>query len=314
MLSTFEKDVITGLSAPKKFLSSKYFYDDEGSRIFKKIMEMPEYYLSNCEFEILELQAKQIFESLKFKQPFNIIELGAGDGSKTFKLLEFLINEEVDFNYIPIDISQEAMNMLTSKLKSSLPNLKIKPLVGDYFDVMLDFNKTNKHQNLLLFLGGNIGNYPKNNAIALMQLFNSAMKKGDKLLMGIDLQKNPQIIHQAYSDPQGITKAFNLNLLTRINRELSANFDLNNFDFYCYYNPRTGELYSYLVSLKEQEVFLPNSKTTLYFKKDELIWTEQSKKYSFEEITNLAQQSGYSVVNHFLDTKAYFTDCLLSKN
>ncbi len=314
MTPTFEKDVLEGLSAKNKFLSSKYFYDDEGSRIFKEIMEMPEYYLSNCEHEILATQAADIFERLNFSQPFNIIELGAGDGSKTFELLAYLLSKEVNFTYIPIDISQEAMGMLTNKLKTALPTLKIAPQIGDYFEVLLNINKTNKHQSLILFLGSNIGNYGNKEAIALMQLFNNALKKGDKLLMGMDLQKNPQIILQAYSDVKGVTKRFNLNILKRINRELSANFNLNNFDFYCFYNPLSGELFSYIVSLTHQTVNLPSVNTSITFKKDELIWTEQSKKYTFNEITDMAQQSGFSVVHYFTDKKQYFTDSLLIKN
>lgn len=313
MLKTFEQDIITGLTADEKFLSSKYFYDDEGSRIFIEIMEMPEYYLSNCEYEILDQQASGIYEKLDFTQPFNVIELGAGDGTKTFNLLKHLLTKRINFNYIPIDISQEAMKMLTETLKVNLPLLNMQPLVGDYFEVLLDFNKKNKQQNLLLFLGSNIGNYAEAEAIGLMNLFNKTMKKGDKLLMGIDLQKNPQVIHQAYSDKGGITKRFNINLLRRINRELGANFDLHNFDFYCYYNPRNGALFSYLVSLKNQEVLLPNSNTILYFKRDELIWTEQSKKYTFYEIEDLAKQSGFTIVNHFTDQQSYFTDSLLCK-
>ncbi len=313
MLNTFEQDVIAGLTAKEKSLSSKYFYDDEGSRIFKEIMEMPAYYLSNCEYEILASQAAGINQNLQFDEPFNVIELGAGDGTKTFKLLQYLLTQKVSFDYVPIDISQEAMNMLTETLNSKLPELNIRPAVGDYFEVLNQLKKTNKHQSLLLFLGSNIGNYANKEAVELMQLFNNSMKPGDKLLMGIDLQKNPQIIHEAYSDSGGITKRFNLNLLKRMNRELGANFEIGQFDFYCYYNPRNGELFSYLVSLAEQEVFLPNTNMKLSFKKNELIWTEQSKKYSFDEIDLLAKQSGFSVVKHFLDSKQYFTDSLLSK-
>lgn len=313
MLKTFEQDVIVGLTSAEKFLSSKYFYDDEGSRIFKEIMEMPSYYLSNCEYEILALQAADIHQKLGFDEPFNIIELGAGDGTKTFKLLQYLLTQKLNFDYIPIDISQEAMNMLSRTLHLKLPQLSIKPAIGDYFEVLNQLKHTNKQQSLLLFLGSNIGNYPHKEAIELMQLFNNSMKNGDKLLMGIDLQKNPQVIYEAYSDSEGITKRFNLNLLKRINRELGANFDIDQFDFYCYYNPRNGELFSYLVSLAEQDVFLPNTNTKLFFKKDELIWTEQSKKYSFKEIDLLAKQSGFSVVNCFIDSKQYFTDSLLSK-
>ena len=133
MTDTFAQDVLNGLTAKNKYLSSKYFYDDNGSRIFQEIMNMPEYYLTNAEFEILAMQSKQIIDALQFSTPFNIVELGAGDGLKTFKLLEYLVNRNVNFNYVPIDISQEAIDILTKKLKTRLPGLKVKPKVGDYF-------------------------------------------------------------------------------------------------------------------------------------------------------------------------------------
>tara|TARA_R110002073_G_scaffold72537_1_gene177155 strand:- start:123985 stop:124923 length:939 start_codon:yes stop_codon:yes gene_type:complete len=312
MNETFAKDVVAGLSAKNKQLSSKYFYDDNGSRIFQEIMQMPSYYLTDAEFEILSLQAKQIVASLVFKEPFNIIELGAGDGFKTFKLLEYLVSENIKFNYIPIDISSVALEILTKKLKERLPNLSIQPKVGDYFEILNETSK-NKTPSLLLFLGSNIGNYSNQNAIKLLQLFNETMSKGDKLLVGLDLKKNPKTIHNAYYDTGGITKRFNMNLLVRINREFDADFMIDDFDFYCHYNPESGEVKSYLVSLKKQLVELKKLGVSIEFAQNELIWTELSKKYSFNEIENLASASGFKTVHHFLDCKHYFTDSLWVK-
>ena len=312
MNNTFAKDIIKGLTAQQKHLSSKYFYDDNGSRIFQEIMNMPEYYLTDSEFEILSLQANQIYEALDFYQPFNIIELGAGDGFKTFKLLEHLQQNEVDFIYIPIDISQEAMDILEKNLKARLPNLKIKARVGDYFDI-LKSETQNECQSLLLFLGSNIGNYKEPEAIDLLKLFNQNMKNGDKLLIGIDLKKNPITIRQAYYDPNGITKRFNINLLIRINREFDADFKIDDFDFYCQYDAISGEVKSYLVSLKKQIVHLKKLDRAIEFEQNELIWTELSKKYTPEEIESLAAKTGFKVNNHFLDCKHYFTDSLWEK-
>jgi uncharacterized SAM-dependent methyltransferase len=199
MNNNFAQDVLTGLTATNKHLSSKYFYDDNGSRIFQEIMKMPEYYLTNAEYEILSTQSKQIIEALIFSRPFNIIELGAGDGFKTFKLLEFLIQSNIEFKYIPIDISQEAMDLLSESLKERLPTLNIEPRVGDYFEI-LKANKESQEQSLLLFLGGNIGNYQQEKANGLLQLFKKNMKAGDKLLIGFDIKKNPITIHNAYYD------------------------------------------------------------------------------------------------------------------
>lgn len=312
MDSTFANDVIKGLTADQKHISSKYFYDDMGSRIFQEIMKMPEYYLTDSEFEILSLQAYQIYEALQFFGPFNIIELGAGDGFKTFKLLEYLQNNKVDFNYVPIDISQEAIDNLSNRLSKRLPNLKIKPKVGDYFEILNGEMQSNL-PSLLLFLGGNIGNYMKEDAIDLLQLFNQNMNRGDKLLVGFDLKKNPIIIHQAYFDPNGITKRFNINLLIRMNREFDADFKIDDFDFYCQYDAETGEVKSYLVSLKKQTVYFKKLGTVIEFNQNELIWTELSKKYTSTEIEALANTTGFKVDRHFLDCKHYFTDSLWKK-
>ncbi|MFC5193816.1 L-histidine N(alpha)-methyltransferase [Bizionia hallyeonensis] len=312
MNETFAKDVVAGLTAKEKHLSSKYFYDTNGSRIFQEIMNMPDYYLTDSEFEILSLQAKQIVDAVAFNKPFNIIELGAGDGFKTFKLLEYLVNEHIEFNYVPIDISQEAIDILSEKLHERLPELSIQPQVGDYFEILNEKFQGNT-PNLLLFLGSNIGNYLKDDAIDLLKLFNNVMNSGDKLLIGMDLKKNPITIKNAYDDKEGITKRFNLNLLIRMNRELEADFKIDDFDFYCYYNPETGRVKSYIVSLKEQTVLFKKLNKTIQFNQNELIWTELSKKYSLSEIEKLATISGFKSKQHFLDCKHYFTDSLWEK-
>lgn len=312
MSDSFAKDVRAGLTAQNKFLSSKYFYDNNGSRIFQEIMGMPEYYLTDAEFEILSLQSKQIYDALQFSQPFNIIELGAGDGLKTFKLLEYLVKANVDFNYIPIDISQEAIDILTKRLKKRLPDISIKPKVGDYFKVLKEI-KSKSEPSLLLFLGGNIGNYLYEKSVELLHLFNKNMKTGDKLLIGFDLKKNPITIHKAYYDSQGITKRFNLNLLLRINREFEADFKIDDFDFYCHYNPDNGEVRSYIFSLRKQQVYLKKLDLTVHFDYDELIWTELSKKYSFKDIEALAQATNFKSITKFLDCKHYFADSLWEK-
>ncbi|UPS92181.1 L-histidine N(alpha)-methyltransferase [Bizionia sp. M204] len=312
MNETFAKDVVAGLTAKEKHLSSKYFYDTNGSRIFQEIMNMPDYYLTDSEFEILSLQAKQIVDAVAFNKPFNIIELGAGDGFKTFKLLEYLVNEHIAFNYVPIDISQEAIDILSEKLHERLPELSIQPQVGDYFEILNEKFQGNT-PNLLLFLGSNIGNYLKDDAIDLLKLFNNVMNSGDKLLIGMDLKKNPITIKNAYDDKEGVTKRFNLNLLIRMNRELEADFKIDDFDFYCYYNPETGRVKSYIVSLKEQTVLFKKLNKTIQFNQNELIWTELSKKYSLSEIEKLATISGFKSKQHFLDCKHYFTDSLWEK-
>ncbi len=312
MKSQFAQDVLEGLTSEQKRLSSKYFYDDIGSKIFQEIMAMPEYYLTDSEFEIFDFQAKQIIEAVAFNTHFNLIELGAGDGAKTARLIAHLIELNIDFTYVPIDISQKANDILVEKMKEQFPSLTIKPKTGDYFKLLAEEQKE-KDPSFLLFIGGNIGNYSESDAIDLLKLFYTNMKIGDKLLVGVDLKKNPLIIHQAYFDPHGITKRFNLNLLARINKELGANFQLDYFDFYCYYNPLTGDLKSFIVSLKEQSIFIKALDKTVELGWGELIWTELSKKYDLNEFSSLSSKAGFTHIHNFLDCKHYFSDILLEK-
>ena len=310
--TAFAEDVLEGLTSKKKHLSSKYFYDDNGSQIFRQIMKMPEYYPTNCELEILSWQSNTILDKIAFKGKFNIVEFGSGDGTKTKQLLKTFLNKDADFTYMPIDISEEAILILEEDLLSALPKLKMESKIGDYFDVLEDIAKDDT-PNLFLFLGGNIGNYKKEDVFGLLQKFSSGMKKGDKLLLGIDLQKDPRVIQAAYDDPHGITKAFNMNLLHRINKELDADIAIDQFDFYCHYNPENGEVNSYLYSLIQQQFYSRVLNTSFSFEKNETIWTELSKKYSFAEIEDLANQLNFKVVENFLDGKQYFTDSLWEK-
>ena len=312
-MKTFAVDVDEGLTSDPKHLSSKYFYDDAGSRIFQRIMHMPEYYLTNCEHEILENQSLEILEALDFDQHFNIIELGPGDGHKTFHFLKHMADNRIPGTYVPVDISKEAIAQLITRLNHHLPELDVQPLIGDYFHV-LDEDFSYRHDpKLLMFLGSNIGNYAMPDAIHLLSLFGSKMNPNDKLLIGMDLQKNPSTILEAYNDPAGITKSFNLNLLHRINSELNGNFKVELFDFYCHYNPENGEVRSYLVSLENQTVHIGALDRSYNFRENELISTELSKKYTYPEIDEMARLSGFEVKQHFTDQRHFFTDSLWSK-
>lgn len=313
MDKTFAEDVSEGLSADPKWISSQYFYDDQGSRIFQKIMAMPEYYLTDCEFEILSTQSRDIYQGLGFSQHFNIIELGPGDGAKTAEMLAGFLDAGADMTYVPIDISSKAISLLTDRLNRTMPNLKVNPQVGDYFETMDKVEAQEDCPNLVLFLGANIGNYNDDDAKDLLRHIHDHMRSGDRLLVGFDLQKNPAKIRSAYDDAQGITRQFNLNLLSRINRELDGNFKLDQFDFYCCYEPRSGELRSYLVSLCEQDVSIQKIDRKFHFKRDELIPTELSKKYTLCQIKEIAIESGFKFTAHFLDSKNYFSDTLFTK-
>lgn len=313
MTENFARDVEEGLSASPKRLSPQYFYDDNGSRIFQQIMAMPEYYLTDCEREILQLRAKEIFKNLNFSGHFNVIELGAGDGSKTRELLRGLIDAGADISYVPIDISVAAIEALTGQMASELPGLDINPQVGDYFEIMDKVEAQEDCPNLVLFLGANIGNYTDAAAVDLLQHTGEHMRGGDKLLVGFDLQKNPVLIHRAYDDPHGITRHFNLNLLARINKELAGEFKLDQFSFFCCYDPACGEVTSYLVSLCEQVVYIGSIGKEFSFERNELVFTELSKKHTLLQIEQLGAASGFEFVAHFMDQKEYFSDTLFLK-
>ena len=272
-------------------------------------MELPAYYPTRAEMEILTRQPADIVAALPYRGQFNIIELGAGDGSKTQELLKYLVGQGVDFTYMPIDISGEAMQQLEGRLAESLPDLDVRPLVGDYFKVLNNLDSQGR-PNLYLFLGGNIGNYEKNGAIELLSMIRNVMQSDGRLLTGFDLNKNPRTIQEAYDDAEGVTRAFNLNLLTRMNRELGADFSLDNFDFYSFYNPINGEVRSMLVSLMKQAVCIEVLDQSFHFQQSELIITELSKKYTLAEIDALAAESGFLVEKNFFDSQHYFTDSL----
>jgi len=251
----FGNDVRTGLSAKQKFLSPKYFYDDKGSRIFQDIMQMPEYYLTNCELEIFETKKQEIFEVFtNGDNKYNLIELGAGDGLKTKVLLSHFHNQNALFEYIPIDISEKAVRNLVTDLELELPGIKISGKVGDYFTLMEEINQYDNAKKILLFLGSNIGNFNNQETLDVLTNLKSVMHPKDMLFIGFDLKKESNIILNAYNDPHGYTSAFNLNLLQRINNELNANFNLHYFKHHEVYDSQNGTAKSYLISMQNQEV------------------------------------------------------------
>lgn len=309
--SEFARDVYMGLKTNPKWLSSKYFYDDRGDEIFRQIMRMPSYYLTNSEFEIFDKRADDILESIGTTQPFRIIELGAGDGYKTSLLLEHFMENEIDFTYAPCDISWNVLQILEEKLTRKLPNLSIELLHGDYFKVLAEIlKKDDGRKNVVFFLGANIGNFTSDRAGQFLSRIRGLLHPGDQLMIGFDLKKDPETILTAYNDPQGITANFNLNLLQRINTELSADFDLDQFFHRPYYDPETGECRSYLISKLAQEVRLKSIGEKVRFKAWETIFMEISKKYSLEEIDELSVKSGFSTLATIRDSRHYFADVL----
>lgn len=309
MTESIAREVLRGLKQNNKCISSKFLYDEKGSRIFEKITAMPSYYLYDAEYEILNKWGNEILEKLPFTGPFSIVEFGAGDGSKTIELLKQLRPHHHFDRYIPVDISAGANGTLISRITDALPDMSVAPIQGNYLENMESLIPPDQPV-LLLYLGSNIGNFKTERIWSLLMDFGRYLKRGDAVVIGFDLRKNPLIIRRAYDDPEGITRSFNINLLTRFNRELGADFDLDQFDFYSYYHPESGEVRSYLVSLVNQKVHFKEPDEVISFSKNELIHTEISKKFDFDEILDLLDEGGFKEAGHWLDSNEYFMDVL----
>ncbi|MFY0605997.1 MAG: L-histidine N(alpha)-methyltransferase [Cyclobacteriaceae bacterium] len=307
-LDQFSQDVLDGLSSNPKKLSSKYFYDERGDELFQQIMNLDEYYLSRAELEIFNTKKNDILEIIDTSDHFRLLELGAGDGAKTKVLLRHFRDSGIDFTYAPVDISENVLQVLSSSLEKEVPGLNIEPLAGDYFKVLNELKFKNDHRSLVFFLGSNIGNFLNETAISFLSGIRDNLKKGDLLMIGFDLKKDPQIILNAYNDKQGVTEAFNKNLLRRINEELEGNFELNQFDHHPIYDPLTGQCRSYLISKKALSVRIEKLDRTFHFEAWEPIFMEVSKKYSLDEINYLATNTGFKLVANFFDGQNLFCD------
>jgi len=314
LISELATDTLRGLSANPKFLLSKYFYDDIGSSIFQDIMHMPEYYLTDCEHEIFTTHRKEITDAfIKDAIHFELVELGPGDGLKTKILLNAMVNRSSGLKYIPIDISPKANDELVESLAKEIPSLKVIAQTGDFFRVMKQLNGHSSLRKVILFLGSNIGNFEDAELNLFLSQLSEFAHKGDKVMIGFDLKKSPDIIMNAYNDPHGHTGRFNLNHLARLNRELGADFDISNFKHHTDYNPQTGTVKSYLVSTKNQIVHIESLAENFRFNQWETIYMELSRKFDLKTIETLATSHGFRVEQHFADSRNYFADSLWVK-
>lgn len=303
----FENEVRTGLGGFPKRLSSKFIYDKKGDRLFQQIMEMPTYYLYDCEYEILERYSKQLSELFcKKGETVNLIDLGAGDGKKTKILLRYMVQNNFDFVYKPIDISETILEELKDSLKKELPTLKVEPETGEYFQVLNKLKTYNKIRKVILVLGSNIGNLLHPRAIEFMSSLKDVLNPEDLLFMGFDRKKNPQTILDAYNDKEGITAAFNRNILYRINSEFDADFEPEKFTHWEVYNPETGTAKSYLVATEEMDVKIRKLNMDVHFEKWETIHVEISQKYTDSVVKWLADESGLAIIDSFTDRREYY--------
>lgn len=314
MNNNFKTDVNSGLSSIPKTLPSKYFYNKKGDSLFVEIMNLPEYYLTDSEHDIFKNKTDELINSLEIKKEeyFELIELGAGDGSKTKELLKSLTKHKYQFDYFPIDISANALRLLKNNLEEEIPELEVKPQQGDYFDILSSL-KENKKPKIILFLGSTLGNIRDEIASKFIAELGSNLMKGDKLLLGLDLIKSKDIVLPAYNDSQGVTAEFNLNLLHRINEELGANFNLNHFKHQPEYDEKEGVAKSFIVSTTNQKVQIKALQKEFNFSKNEKIHTEISRKYNDGILHEILKNTDFVIKNKILDSKEYFADYVIEK-
>ncbi|MDP3879804.1 MAG: L-histidine N(alpha)-methyltransferase, partial [Dehalococcoidales bacterium] len=271
-LERFRAEVRHGLQKPQKELPSKYFYDEKGARLFERICTLDEYYIPRTEAAIM---ADCIDELAELIGPCAfLLEYGSGSCDKVRFLLDNLPNPTA---YTPIDISGQQLLQVSRELSSDYPHLEVLPVCADYTgNFELPVPAEYCHRTMVYFPGSTIGNFDPEPAVHFLEHVAGVCGEGGGLLIGVDLKKDPAVLHRAYNDGQGVTAAFNLNLLERINRELGADFKLDSFEHYAFYNPGESRVEMHLVSLREQEVHV--GETTIPFQTGESIWTESSYK------------------------------------
>lgn len=309
-----KEEVEKGLSAPQKAIPSRFFYDTQGDKIFQAIMRLPEYYLTKSEYEVFATQTPEILKKLNLdKKPFDLIEFGAGDGFKTKILIQNLIKEKTNFKYIPIDISNDVLQTLQSAFLKKFPDLEMVPYNGEYFDALQKIGVESKNPKVVLFLGSSIGNFNQDRTNRFLKSLYQFLNKDDHVIIGFDLKKNPYTILKAYNDSQGVTRAFNMNLLMRINRELDADFNLENFEHYPTYDPITGFAKSFLVSTIKQTVTIKAIGKSFDFEAGETIHTELSRKFTVDQINSLFENFSFEILDHFFDCKHYYSVALAKR-
>jgi dimethylhistidine N-methyltransferase len=311
----FRADVIRGLGQEAKRLHSRYFYDATGDRIFQRIMEAPEYYLTRAENEILRDRTDEILRALAGDaDEFDLYELGAGDGTKTMHLLKRALEQDRDPVYRPIDISEHVLDELGTALCSHLPQLRFSPVVAEYFEALRELPNASRRPKAVLFLGSSIGNLDRDDTVALMTGVIESLGPRDRFLIGFDLKKHPDTILRAYNDEAGHTRDLNINLLHRINRELGADFRPEKFIHAPVYDPASGRASSYIVSTCDQVVHIPGAARPIRFRSWEAVHTEISQKYDRALIEDLAQAAGARITHIFTDAKEQFADVVMARS
>lgn len=304
------KDVMSGLSANQKFLPPKYFYDQQGSELFEQICELPEYYPTRTETAILKEYSGAIAQKTG---PCEIVELGSGSSTKSRILLNAYQDAGYPLRYLPVDVSDTMLTESAEKLLQEYPAMSIWAIASTYEPALNALPPKQLPARMIAFIGSTIGNLQPAECEAFLENISETLEVGDYFLLGLDLQKETSTLESAYNDAQGVTAAFNLNMLRHLNRQFKGNFDLDNFAHVASYNSQKKQIEMYLESLTAQTVRLEVLDLTVEFEMGDRILSEISRKFSLEEIANSLSTHRLEVVETFTDTKQRFGLMLCQK-
>ena len=298
---------IEGLSAKQKFLPAWLFYDAAGSRLFEEITHLPEYYLTSLEQSIFSRHAADIVAKAagSIEQPLCVVELGAGSANKTLTLLRAVIARQGDTLYLPVDVSEAALELASKNVHAALSQIEVQPICSEITHEK-DLNLPSMGRKLALYIGSSIGNFDPDDAVELLSWLRTQLQPGDALLLGTDMAKDVAPLLAAYNDRAGVTAEFNKNILARLNRELGANFSLNAFDHRAIWNASQSRIEMHLDSRCNQMVHVELLHRNFGFKRGESIHTENSYKFSPEQVEEMLQRSGYVLEQSWYDDKRWF--------
>jgi L-histidine Nalpha-methyltransferase len=296
-------DVERGLLSTPKTLPTKLFYDAAGSELFEAITALPEYYPTRTELEILQEHAGEIARAAG--SGLAVVELGAGTAAKTCTLLKAIAARQMRVDYVPVDISRGAVREARNRVRAEVPQSFVRPMVAD-FSEGFDFLSTVPGRRLVLYLGSSIGNFDPEAAVEMLAGVREQLSSGDALLLGTDLVKSPDILVPAYDDARGVTAEFNKNILSRLNRELGADFDVDAFRHVACWNPTASRMEMHLESMRAQTVNLKMIQLTVEFSAGERMHTENSYKYTIPMVDEMLRSSGFSLEKTWFDRKKWF--------
>jgi L-histidine N-alpha-methyltransferase len=307
-------EVLNGLTDRPKTLSPWLFYDQKGSQLFEEITELPEYYVTRTERQILAEHADEIVIAAAGGRDLSMIELGAGTATKTGLLLNAAVGLQGSVIYYPIDVSETALEEARTRLQAELPEVVVEPIVADYTEGMRQNSVSHHGRKLVLYIGSSIGNFSPADALEVLRGVRAQLLPGDCLLLGTDMVKDVDTLLAAYDDAAGVTARFNKNILVRINRELDANFNPKLFRHRARWNEEHSRIEMHLESVLAQKISLRALETEVRFALGETIHTENSYKFTDERAAALLTRAGFKLRRQWSDANHWFTVYLAAAN